>query len=129
MTPTVVVIDDEPELCRLVQDLLQSEGYRVIGVERPETVEESVEGAGPDLFLVDIMLPGISGIELAQRLRGNGYDRMPMIGMSASRLMSKVANQSGVFSHVLDKPFDIADFLECVARHLRQGAAARPQST
>ena len=115
---TIVVVDDEPELCSLVQDLLSFEGYEVIAASHPDHVEAAIGHAEPDLFLIDIMLPGRSGIELAQQLRNRGYGDVPMIAMSASRLMSHMASHSGVFTDAIDKPFEIDAFLACIEQHI-----------
>ena len=120
MTETIVVVDDEPELCSFIQDLLEMEGYRVIAASRPDKVEAAIGDAEPDLFLIDVMLPGMSGIELGQQLQNSGYAEVPMIAMSASKLMSHMASTSGVFNEAMVKPFDVGDLLECIERHLRQ---------
>ena len=122
MVQTIVVVEDEPEVNDLVRDVLEMEGYRVIAVQHPHALEAQLADAEPDLFLLDIMLPGISGIELAERLRGEGYAGTPMVAMSASRLMSNLASGSGVFADAFDKPFEIDDLLSCVAKHVRQNA-------
>ena len=115
---TIVVVDDEPELCSFVQDLLELEGYEVIAAAHPDQVEAAIGEVQPDLFLIDIMLPRMSGVELAQQLRQKGYTAVPMIAMSASRLMSHMASHSGVFTDAIDKPFELDAFLECIHRSL-----------
>jgi CheY-like chemotaxis protein len=66
------------------------------------------------------MLPGMSGIELAERLRAGGYSQTPMIAMSASGLMSRFAAESGYFQEAIDKPFDVDALLKCVERYLEK---------
>jgi CheY-like chemotaxis protein len=112
----VVVIEDEPDILALLRDLLEMEGFRVVSVKDPHVLESSVASVEPDLFLVDIMLQGTSGIEVAERLRGSGFGDTPMIAMSASQLMRRLASESGLFQEALDKPFDIPVLLECVER-------------
>lgn len=122
---TVVVVDDEPELCGFVKELLEFEGYQVVGVSHPDEVKETIGEAQPALFLIDIMLPSMSGIELAEQLRKSGYDDVPMIGMSASKLMSHMAAESGVFDDAMNKPFEIDDLLARVQRHVEQNVGNR----
>ncbi|MBV9279563.1 MAG: response regulator transcription factor [Chloroflexi bacterium] len=113
----VVVIEDEAEILQILRDVLELEEYKVIGVARPELAQTAASAVRPDLFLVDIMLPGMSGIELAEQLRATGFQHTPMIGMSASKLMSSVASGSGLFQDVLDKPFDLPSLLDTVERY------------
>ncbi len=120
MGQQLVVVDDEPEICALVKDLLEMEGYEVIAASHPDDVVRNIGEAQPDLFLLDIMLPRVSGIELAQHLRDTGYAAVPMIAMSASKLMSHMATSSGVFDDAIDKPFEVDEFLHCVERYVRQ---------
>jgi CheY-like chemotaxis protein len=70
----------------------------------------------PALFLVDVMLPGMSGIELAEQLRAGGFARTPMIAMSASPGMLRAAAESRLFQEILPKPFDLTTLLDCVGR-------------
>src|SRR5437764_348705 len=103
--PCIVVIEDEPSILELVRDVLRLEDYRVIGVADPKLIFEMLHSLHPDLFLIDIMLPGISGIELAEALREAG-ETAPIVTMSASKLMSKVAAQSSAVDETTDKAFD-----------------------
>jgi DNA-binding response OmpR family regulator len=123
MVGRIVVVEDEPELRGLIEDLLELEGFDVAGTGHPAHISDLVRERRPDLFLIDIMLPEISGIELAQQLQEQGYTGTPMIAMTASRFMSKVASESGIFSDVIDKPFEIDDLLSRVQRY---GDCAQP---
>ena len=130
MNSCIVVIDDEAEILSMLEDLLEMEGFSVVAVSHPDVLEESIAAVEPSLFLIDIMLPRTSGIEVAAQLRRNGFTQTPMVAMSASRLMSHLASESGVFTETLDKPFDIVTVLDCVQRLVshetpRGGAFAR----
>ena len=118
MARCVVVVEDETEVLSLLRDLLELEAYQVIGVETPELALPAIRGISPDLFLIDVMLPKMSGIELAIQLRAQGYPTTPMIGMSASRLMTRFAAQSSVFTQVIDKPFDLHTLTGAIERAL-----------
>lgn len=120
MSQCVVVIDDERDVLDVVCEVLEMENFTVICLDRPELLEVSVGARHPDLFLIDIMLHGQSGVEVAEDLRRRGYATTPMLAMSASRLMSHFASQSGVFQDAIDKPFDIAALVECVRRYAAQ---------
>lgn len=80
-------------------------------------MQRVTQSAHPDVFLLDLMLPGMSGIDLARRLRDLGYLREPMIAMSASPRMLNAANRSGLFQETLAKPFDLSTLLDTVERY------------
>jgi two-component system OmpR family response regulator len=122
-----MVIDDEPELLSMVQDVLVWAGYDVLVADHPEHVMQSNQERQPDLFLIDVMLPQTSGIEVAQHLRGHGHAATPMIGMSASRLMRQMAANSSVFTTVIDKPFEITALLELLRQLLNDDVRAHAQ--
>jgi two-component system response regulator MtrA len=123
----IVVVEDEPELLQMLRDVLELSGFHVIGLARPELAQTAISASRPDLFLIDIMLPGMSGIELAAALRSGAYSRTPMIAMSASSFMYKLATESGLFEASIRKPFDVADLLREVNRRIRaeSGSVAR----
>lgn len=114
---SIVVIEDERDVLRLLCDVLESDGFEVIGVGRPDQVQRVAQTAHPDVFLLDLMLPGMSGIELARRLRELGYLQEPMIAMSASPRMLNAAHRSGLFQETLAKPFDLSTLLDTVERY------------
>jgi two-component system, OmpR family, response regulator len=125
MEHCIVVIEDERDILQLLHDVLGLEHYHVIGVSRPNLVHATVETVKPDLFLIDVMLPGTSGVQLAEQLRASGHKHTPMIAMSASKLMSRVAVASGMFQEAIDKPFDLQSLLACIERHLSRTAPVR----
>lgn len=114
----VVIVEDEEEIADLLQELLDLEGYEAVAVHHPEHVLAVAQHADPDLFVIDIMLPSKSGIEVAQELRDQSFSTTPMIAMSASRLMVQIATESQLFQAVFEKPFDFDALFAEVARLL-----------
>ena len=112
----IVIVEDEPDILDMVTDVLELEGFDVIAFNRP--FDPSTLRIDPDLFVVDLMLPGQSGIELAKRLRWQGFRSVPMIAMSASSKMLRAAEQSGLFQALLAKPFDLLRLLQMIETHL-----------
>ena len=101
--------------------MLEDEGYSVIRLSHPVFVNDlKTRTPQPSLFVLDIMLPTMSGVQLARRLREDGYGETPMIAMSASPSMLLVAEESELFQHWLSKPFDLDTLLEAVEHHLRE---------
>ncbi len=116
----ILIVEDQPLNRKLVRDVLQAKGYRTI---EAETGEEGISAARdqlPALVLMDIQLPGISGIEALQRLREDPVTRtIPVIAVTASAMQQ---NQREIlaagFDGYLPKPININDFLEAVRAKL-----------
>lgn len=114
---SIVVVEDEQDVLRLLCDVLESDGFEVIGLGRPDQVQWMEPHPNPDMFLLDLMLPGMSGIDLARRLRECGYSQQPIIAMSASPRMLTAASRSGLFQETISKPFDLSILLDAVERY------------
>jgi CheY-like chemotaxis protein len=112
----IVVVEDEADLLDLLRDVLEAEGFTVIALSDPKAVDTLTEGSATGLFLLDLMLPGMTGIELARLLRSTGYEKTPMVAMSASPVMLREAAQSSLFQETLAKPFDLMALLDTVDR-------------
>jgi CheY-like chemotaxis protein len=119
MGESILVLEDEPDVLNVVCTILEDAGYNALGITSPDRVEEALGSVTPNLFLMDIMLQGRSGIDVARALRAEGFPKTPMIAMSASPAMAGYARSSGVFDETIDKPFDLSHLLETVERHLQ----------
>lgn len=81
---TVLVIEDEPDIAELVQYNLEREGYRVLVAKDGETGLREAATRSPDLVLLDIMLPGMDGLEVCRRLRDDtSTESIPVIMLTA----------------------------------------------
>ena len=127
MARTIVVVEDEQDVADILQEVLEMEGYAVKPFSHPDALERQLADMQPDLFLIDIMLPKTSGIELAQQLRDRHYSDIPMIAMTASLLMSRVATETGMFADTLNKPFDLDDLLASVEQCLHDVTGHQPR--
>ena len=75
MTTTVLIVDDHETFRSFARELLESEGFEVIGeAEDGTSGVEAVESLRPDLVVLDVQLPDLSGFEVLQRLRSDGVD-------------------------------------------------------
>lgn len=117
MNRPIVVIEDERAILQVVRDLFELEGFSVVGLSDPELIHCLEPNLHPQLFLIDMMLPRISGVEVARDLKVR-FPNTPMVAMSASKLMVTLGAESGVFEDVVDKPFDLADLLACVEHYV-----------
>jgi CheY-like chemotaxis protein len=124
MTRCVAVVEDEIVVLRMLCDVLEEGGFFVVALDHPDSIRSLGDGRRPDLFLIDLMLPGENGIDLARRLRARGFTSTPMIAMSASRFMTRCAAESGLFQETLYKPFDLDTLIDAVERHVPRAGAA-----
>ncbi len=81
---TILIVDDEQDILELVRYNLSREGYRVICAETGEDALELVQSQSVDVIILDLMLPGIDGLEVARRLKAQPAWRViPVIMLSA----------------------------------------------
>lgn len=113
-TPSILILEDELPLLEMITDFLQSENMRPIPTSQPDQALQRLEQVDPDLIIIDVMLSGASGIEVAVRLRERGMSDTPIIAISASSLMLDFARQMGAFNAYIAKPFDLDDLLQCM---------------
>ncbi len=113
----ILVVEDERDIRDMLCELFEEEGYRVTCVNHWAQMMPINEAYRPDLLFVDLMLPGVSGIELARRLREDGLPDTPMVAMSASPDMLRSAAHSKLFQETLPKPFDIEQLLTYAERY------------
>ena len=112
MSGPLVIIEDDPDILDLLIDLLADQGIEAIAVP-PQPADMRALPLRPAVALIDLMLPGTSGIDVARKIRAM-YPDVPLLAMSASRLMLEVAMGSGMFDAHVAKPFDLSLLLEAV---------------
>ena len=84
MTKTVLVVDDDPAQRRLIQGVLEREGFAVAPVEGGDQAMERLMGGGPaDVVLLDLVMPGMTGVETLKEMRARGFTQ-PVIVLTAS---------------------------------------------
>lgn len=118
---TILVVDDTPANLRLLFQILSGHGYQVRAVSSGTRALESVRAGQPDLILLDIMMPEMSGYEVARRLQSDEKTRdIPIIFISALEdVKNKVsAFQAGGMDYVT-KPFQVEEVLARVQTHLK----------
>lgn len=118
-SPLVSIIDDDEALCLSLADLLRSVGYRVEQYGSAEAFLASSDLLGPECIIADIHMPGMSGLELLRKLRGQGITT-PVILITAlpDKHLDAEAISLGA-QRLLRKPFETSSLLECVERSLQ----------
>jgi two-component system alkaline phosphatase synthesis response regulator PhoP len=123
MPTTIVAIEDEPDLLEVVRYNLTREGYSVRGSENGEDGLELIRRSSPDLVLLDLMLPGIDGLEICRRVKFDpAMSGIPIIIVSAKGEESDVVSglELGADDYVT-KPFSPRELIARVKAVLRRG--------
>jgi DNA-binding response OmpR family regulator len=125
----ILVVDDEPHIVELVRYNLEQEGYAVSAATRGESALASVRAAPPDLIVLDIMLPGVDGLEVCRRLRRESA--VPIIMLTAKGgEMARVAGLELGADDYVTKPFSPRELVARVRAVLRRRAReVTPDST
>ena len=124
---TILVIDDEDAVQRLVRFPLEREGYRVLGASSGEDGLRLVEAERPDLVLLDLMLPGMDGIEVCRRLRVLSAT-LPIIMLTArDDELDKVLGLELGADDYITKPFSIREFRSRIRAVLRRATLVAEQ--
>ena len=116
----ILIVEDEESLLSLVTILLTSQGYKVEGVMDGYSALESVTTMKPDLILLDIMIPGIGGLEVCQQIKSNEATRhIPVILLTADKRKDSfvMGEQAGADWYVT-KPFKSSMVIETIQRLL-----------
>ena len=124
MNPTILVVEDEPAIRDLIQINLQMGGYRVLTHTNAEDAIKGIQHELPDLALLDWMLPGMSGIELARRLRGDSRTRsLPIILLTAKgEEEDKLKGLETGADDYITKPFSVKELEARIKAVLRRRA-------
>jgi DNA-binding NtrC family response regulator len=104
---TILVVEDDAVLSWSVREKLSEEGYRVLSTQTGEEALEKIDTELPDLILLDIMLPGIDGIEVLRRM-GDLTKEVVVIVLTASEVVQTAveAMKLGAYDYI-SKPFDM----------------------
>lgn len=116
--PQILVIDDEESILNLISDILTAEGYQVTCAENGEKGVEFAQKVEFDLIIVDIMMPGIDGIETIRRIRQFNTVVSILILTAYGKRKDAVINavKYGVFDYIT-KPFDV-DYLISLIKYV-----------
>lgn len=128
MPANILLVEDEPAIQELIAVNLTRAGHQVVRVSDAETAERMVREALPDLILLDWMLPGMSGVELARRLRADERTRpVPIIMLTArGEEQDKVVGLDTGADDYITKPFSPRELVARIKAVLRRRA---PQVT
>lgn len=128
MAANILVVEDEPAIQALLEFNLQQAGHHVIGAGSAEQAYALLRDTLPDLILLDWMLPGVSGVEFARRLKAETYTKaIPVIMLTArGEEQDKIAGFEIGVDDYITKPFSPRELTARIKAVLRRRA---PQMT
>ena len=114
----ILVVDDDPALGEMLSIVLESEGFHPTVRQDSIAALHHFDADNPDLALVDVMLPGIDGFELARRIRRRS--RLPIIMLTAkSDTRDVITGLNAGADDYVPKPFKVAELMARIKAHLR----------
>ncbi len=129
MARTILVVEDEPTLRETLVDALEADGFRVVAAADGRQALERFRAERPDLILLDIMLPELSGIEVTRIIRAESGVPIVMLTAKDSELDKVVGLELGADDYVT-KPFSLRELSARIRALFRRaevvGAAATP---
>jgi two-component system phosphate regulon response regulator PhoB len=131
VTPSILVVEDEPAIVELLKVNLADAGYDVRAAGDAETARSALNEALPDLLLLDWMLPGQSGLSLAKQLRADPRTReLPIIMVTArAEEADRVAGLEAWVDDYVTKPFSPRELKARIKSVLRRRAPEAAQET
>jgi two-component system cell cycle response regulator DivK len=119
----ILIVEDNEKNRKLVRDVLQFKGYRTLEAESGELGVALARESRPALILMDIQLPGMSGIEALGHLRADATTReIPIVAVTASAMMQdRQRILAAGFDGYQSKPIDVKGFVQMVADVLASG--------
>jgi two-component system cell cycle response regulator DivK len=121
----ILIVEDNPKNLKLVRDVLQVKGYRTIEAGTGEEGVQMAREQQPALVLMDIQLPGLSGVEAFRELRADPTTRaIPVIAVTASVMAQERQKvMAAGFDGFQGKPISVRELLETVRSILDKSAA------
>ena len=120
MVKKIMIVDDNPDILLSIKNGLEdSAEYKVIGAESGEKCLEILKAEVPDLILLDIMMPEMSGWETYDEIKENEtWGKIPIVFLTART--DKIARDAGDFlgEDYIEKPFEIANVMERIDKIL-----------
>ncbi len=119
MPGRILVIDDEPQITRVLRAALSAQGYDVRTANEPEEGLRVFRDWAPDLVITDLMMPTMSGVEVCRSIRSRGTTPVLVLSVREHERSKVEALDAGADDYVT-KPFSIQELLARVRAHLRR---------
>jgi two-component system, OmpR family, response regulator len=122
----VLIVEDEAKMAGLLRRGLEREGFAVDAIANGEEAVWKAEAVGYDAILLDLMLPGIDGLEVCSRLREAGIWSPILMLTARDAIRDRVAGLDRGTDDYLTKPFSFAELLARLRALVRRGQSERP---
>jgi DNA-binding response OmpR family regulator len=117
---TILVVEDDPIIRQTVEYALKRAGFNVSAVADGALALEAAKQVGPDLVLLDLMLPGMDGYEIAERLRDSDHETAIIMVTALDTERDKVRGLDAGADDYITKPFSMEELLARVRANLRR---------
>ena len=129
----ILVVDDEPKVCQLLEAFLAQKGYEVFMVHQGDAAISRAQAVHPDVILLDVLLAGgLDGVQTYHRLKGKSSTRrIPVIFVTATAPGGSVTTQQlplGEQCAVIGKPFHLDTLLQEIRRLLGEAGNATAEA-
>jgi two-component system alkaline phosphatase synthesis response regulator PhoP len=121
--PTILIIEDEPELVKVLQSYLEQAGFNVLTAYRGDSGLSTWEHKRPDLVILDLNLPGMDGLDLAREIRRKGDTPLIMVTARVEETDRLIGLELGADDYI-PKPFSPREVVARVRAVLRRATAA-----
>jgi DNA-binding response OmpR family regulator len=113
MSKTVLIADDEPNIVISLEFLLEQAGYRVLVAHDGQEALEAIQRQPPDLVLLDVMLPRLSGFDVCQKIRENPqWQHMRIVMLTAKGREVEISKGLALGANAyITKPFSTQELL------------------
>ena len=121
-SPLILIVEDEPKIAALLEDYLQAKGgFRTLHVDRGDTALEAFRAHSPDLVLLDLMLPGLDGIEVCKQIRAESERPIIMVTALVEEIDRLLGLELGADDYIC-KPFSPREVVARVKAVLRRAS-------
>jgi len=127
MKPYVLVVDDEPDICTSVKDILEDEGYAVAIAENGETARRMIRQKLPSIVLLDIWMPDVDGISLLKEFTSETAVNVPVVMMSGHGNVETAVEATRLGAKdFIEKPLSLAKLLHTIEQVLEEAKNELP---
>jgi CheY-like chemotaxis protein len=120
----IVVVEEMPDNIYSIRFVLESLGHRVGSVSCQSDYLDDIQGLGPDLIIVDMLIPAQGGLTVVEELKRSDLKKIPRLAITADAVALSEAELLGAgFDDVLSKPYTVTQLQEMLGKYV--GAAGR----
>lgn len=124
----ILIVEDEPKIAALLQEYLAAHGHQCTWIDRGDKAMQAFKAHAPELILLDLMLPGIDGVEVCKQVRAQSEVPIIMVTARVEEIDRLLGLELGADDYIC-KPFSPREVVARVKAVLRRaGAAGRPST-